>query len=317
MIKDSLKGPLAQPQSIVKNTLLALSTGATIGAGMTQSVVSTVWAGALSFGYLRRAGYFSGLKKVPFMYHPELMKKNWDSSEKWYTSCVGEKGHYYHQTVVLPNALRLLGKKGSLLDLGCGQGVLARHLGEGVEYVGIDQSKELISSAKKMTPNGTFIVADASEELPLEKKDFDRACFLLSLQNMEHGEKAIASASRHLKKQGTLLIVLNHPCFRIPRQSSWGIDEKMHLQYRRMNGYLSAQKIPIQTNPSQKESADTISYHHSLSDYSAWLQKARCAIVAMEEWCSDKKSEGAKAKMEDRARKEIPLFMAILAQKVK
>jgi hypothetical protein len=36
-------------------------------------------------------------------------------------------------------------------------------------------------------------------------------------------------------------------------------------------------------------------------------------IEKIEEWISDKKSEGGMAKIEDKARKEIPLFMAILA----
>jgi ubiquinone/menaquinone biosynthesis C-methylase UbiE len=244
------------------------------------------------------------------------MAKNWDSSERWYTSCVGEKGHYYHQAVVLPNALRLLGSKGSLLDLGCGQGVLARHLGADVDYCGVDFSKALIEAAKRMTPNRQFLVADASSEIPLEKRDFDRACFLLSLQNIENGEGAIETAGRHLKKGGKLLVVLNHPCFRIPRQSDWGIDEKAKLQYRRINRYLSPLKIPIQTTPSKGEASEiTFSYHHSLSDYALWLQKKKFAITAIEEWCSDKKSEGAKAKMEDRARAEIPLFLALVAVK--
>ncbi len=239
---------------------------------------------------------------------------SWDASHKWYSDKVGEKGHYYHQSVVLPGALRLLGKKGSLLDLGCGQGVLARQMPD-CEYVGIDASKELIASAKKMTPNGLFHVADASKDLPIEKNDFDRAAFILALQNMEHGELATLQASKHLKKGGKLLIVLNHPCFRIPRQSSWGEDEKMKIQYRRMNMYLSPQSIPIQTNPSQKSSAETMSYHHPLSDYMAWLHKANCVVTNMEEWISDKKSEGGKARMEDRARREFPLFLAILARK--
>jgi SAM-dependent methyltransferase len=244
------------------------------------------------------------------------MAKNWDSSERWYTSCVGEKGHYYHQAVVLPNALRLLGPKGSLLDLGCGQGVLARHLGADVEYCGVDSSQALIDTAKRMTPGKQFAVGDASREIPVDKRDFDRACFILSLQNIENGEGAIGTAARHLKKGSKLLIVLNHPCFRIPRQSDWGIDEKAKLQYRRVNLYLSPLKIPIQTTPSKGEKSEmTFSYHHPLSDYALWLQKNKFSIAALEEWRSDKKSEGARAKMEDRARNEIPLFLAILAEK--
>lgn len=244
------------------------------------------------------------------------MAKNWDTSENWYTSCVGEKGHYYHQKVVLPNALKLLGKFRSLLDIGCGQGVLARAIPKDIEYVGIDASKELIRSAKKMTPHGTFIHADASQKYPLEKQDFDRACFILSLQNMEEGESAIKNGALHLKKEGKLLIVMNHPCFRIPRQSSWGFDEKMKLQYRRVNCYMSHQTIPIQTNPGKgKTSETTFSYHHPLSSYFLWLQKQGLSVDTMEEWCSDKKSVGAKAKIEDRARKEIPLFLAIIATK--
>lgn len=244
------------------------------------------------------------------------MTKNWDSSENWYTSCVGEKGHYYHQAVVLPNSLRLLGKYSSLLDLGCGQGVLARHLSKEIEYWGIDQSKELISSAKKMTQSGHFIVADATKEIPIEKTDFERVCFILSLQNMEDGQGAIATAARHLKKGGKLLIVLNHPSFRIPRQSDWGYDEQMKLQYRRMNVYLTAQKIPIQTHPGKGSGSEvTYTYHHPISTYTKWLQQEKMSIVNLEEWISDKKSEGSRAKMEDRARKEFPLFLAILASR--
>jgi ubiquinone/menaquinone biosynthesis C-methylase UbiE len=242
------------------------------------------------------------------------MAKNWDASEQWYTSCVGEKGHYYHQAVVLPNVLRLLGKYHSILDLGCGQGVLARHIPETIEYVGVDLSKALIASAKKMTKKAQFFVADATCELPIQKKDFDRCTFILSLQNMERGQRAIQTAARHVKKGGKLLIVLNHPAFRIPRQSSWGIDEQMKLQYRKVNCYMTPQEIPIQTNPGKGDHSETtFSYHHPLSTYCSWLHEEKFLVESIEEWCSDKKSEGARAKMEDRARREIPLFLAISA----
>jgi ubiquinone/menaquinone biosynthesis C-methylase UbiE len=245
-------------------------------------------------------------------------KENWDSSERWYSSCVGEKGHYYHQSLVLPGALRLLQlkDKGALLDLGCGQGVLARQLPEQISYVGVDLSAELIASARKLTQrkHTEFILGDASEKIPIEKKDFDWACFVLSLQNMENPAGALSTARRHLKDTGKLLIVLNHPCFRIPRQSSWGVDEGAKLQYRQINSYMTPQKIPIQTNPGQKEqSSVTYSYHYPLSAYVSWLRKEGFVITHLEEWCSDKKSEGSKARMEDRARREIPLFLSLLA----
>ena len=244
------------------------------------------------------------------------MSETWDSSEKWYSSIVGEKGHYYHQTVVLPKSLQIIGKCKSMLDLGCGQGVLARALPESVDYYGVDQSQELVKKAKSLTQRGQFFVSDVTQEIPIEKKDFDQACFILSLQNMEEGEKAILNASKHLKKGGKLLVVLNHPCFRIPRQSDWGFDDKSKLQYRRMNLYMSAQKIPILTSPGQKENSSvTYTYHHNLSDIVGWFKKANLLVSDMQEWISDKKSEGAKARMEDRARKEFPLFLAILGVK--
>jgi ubiquinone/menaquinone biosynthesis C-methylase UbiE len=240
----------------------------------------------------------------------------WDQSEPWYSDCVGEKGHYYHQSLVFPALKKWLQNATSLLDVGCGQGVLARQLSPKTQYVGVDITEALIREAKKLTPHGTFLVANAEEALPIEKKDFDAVTFVLCLQNMEHPDQALFQAASHLKKGGKLILILNHPAFRIPRQSGWGIDEASQIQYRRMNVYMSPQKIPIQTHPGRgKDSPTTYSYHHPISSYVQWLEKANCSICHMEEWCSDKKSEGSKAKREDRARKEFPLFLGLVAKK--
>lgn len=240
----------------------------------------------------------------------------WDQAENWYSGCVGKEGHYYHQAVVLPRLLPLLDLQPghSLLDLGCGQGILARNLPGKIAYTGVDLSSKLIAEAKKITktPSASFIVSDASKPLSITHNAFDRACFLLSLQNMEHPERAIQNAALHLKEKGKLLLVLNHPCFRIPRQSGWGIDEMTKLQYRKINSYMSPMQIPLAIHPSQGEKGGvTMSYHHSLSHYILWLQKHGFLLYALEEWCSDKKSTGPKAKMENRARKEIPLFLTL------
>jgi SAM-dependent methyltransferase len=253
------------------------------------------------------------------------MKKNsatsWENVEQWYSSCVGEKGHYYHQSLILPATLRLLAIKEksrlSILDLGCGQGVLARCLPNQMSYFGIDASESLIRQAKKLSehPNTHFIHADATQPIPIEKKDFDCACFILSLQNMEYPQRAIEQARTHLRKDGKLLIVLNHPCFRIPRQSSWQIDEANKMQCRKINRYMSAMKIPIQMHPGKADPmGTTFSFHHPLCDYVKFLTENHFCLIGLEEWCSNKHSEGSKAKMEDRAREEIPLFLALLAR---
>jgi ubiquinone/menaquinone biosynthesis C-methylase UbiE len=219
---------------------------------------------------------------------------------------------------VLPNSLRLLNLKAenSLLDLGCGQGVLERSLPRGVRYAGVDASSSLIQSARKKSKQ-PFYIADITQPLPIKEAPFTHATLILVTQNLEHPQAAFKNAYDHLKPQGKLLIVMNHPCFRIPRQSSWGVDEPKKLQYRRVDLYMSSLKIPIQTHPGKKEDSSlTWSFHHPLSFYFKALSETGFVIQTVEEWISDKKSTGGKASMENRSRKEFPLFLALLATKL-
>jgi ubiquinone/menaquinone biosynthesis C-methylase UbiE len=246
---------------------------------------------------------------------------SWESSGQWYNSLVGEEGHFYHQEVILPNVLRLLNMKegDSLLDLACGQGILARVLPKGCTYHGVDLSPSLIHTAKQMVKRKgcAFTIADVCAPLPLSTQElFTDAAMILAAQNIERPEFAFKEAYRYLQTDGSFILVINHPCFRIPRQSHWGVDESKKLQYRRVDSYMSSLNIPIQTHPGKGRSSEqTVSFHHPLSSFVQWLHKAGFLIETIEEWVSNKKSEGSCAKMENRARNEFPLFLAILAKK--
>lgn len=245
---------------------------------------------------------------------------SWQPVSRWYNESVGSQGHYYHQHVILPGVARLLklSSNSKLLDLACGQGVLARSIDKSVKYVGVDLAKGLIEAANKINHSDPrqFLVGDVSKPLTIKDQDFTHAAIILALQNIEHPERVIQNAAQHLANQGKLIIVLNHPCFRIPRQSSWEIDDKNKLQYRRINRYLSPLKIPITAHPGRGQSSTvTWSFHWPLSSLSEWLNQAGFMIEKMEEWGSDKKSEGKAAKMEDRSRSEFPLFLTVLAKK--
>lgn len=245
---------------------------------------------------------------------------SWQGVAGWYKDVVGERGSYYHQHVVLPGVQRLLGSEPyrSVLDLGCGQGVFGRFVGPKVDYLGVDLAGSLINFAQKNDPakNHSYKVADIAKEFSMEKKDFDVAVCLLALQNVENPAVVIANSAKHLKAGGRMALVINHPCFRIPRQSAWGVDEKQNVQYRRVSSYMSAMKIPVVAHPSQGEKSPvTWSMHFSLSDLSVYLAQAGFVIEKIEEWVSDKKSEGGAAKRENKSRKEIPLFMGVVARK--
>jgi ubiquinone/menaquinone biosynthesis C-methylase UbiE len=245
---------------------------------------------------------------------------SWSPVAKWYSGIVGDTGHYFHEHVILPNLKLLMYPKGgeSVLDVGCGQGVYARTLAHNVEYTGVDASKDLILEAKKLTKNAKqiYYVADATKGLPVPSDSFDHAVCILAIQNMKDGEGAILNAGGSLKKGGDFVIVMNHPSFRIPRQSSWGKDETQKLEYRRVNRYLSPLEIPINAHPGLSDSPMTWTYHQPLSYYVKALKKAGLLISDIEEWTSDKVSVGKSAKGENRARSEFPLFMAIRAVKI-
>jgi len=244
----------------------------------------------------------------------------WQKSSKWYSKIVSDRGHYYHQKIVIPQVLDLMAvKKGqSVLDLACGQGVLSRHLPRGIKYVGIDNATALIREARyrERVEDRDFIIGDVTKNLPIEKYDFDFVTIILALQNIKYPQLAIIQAAKHLKNSGKLIIVLNHPCFRIPRQSSWEIDQAKKLEYRRIDKYMTEMEIPIMIHPGSEKSPLTWTFHYPLSSFVNWLKEADLLIGNLQEWISDKTSIGKAAKMENRSRLEFPLFLTIVANKI-
>ncbi len=251
-------------------------------------------------------------------------KSSWQKVAPWYSKITEHgQGHYYHQHVVIPGVLRLLDLKPQIpnsrfqiLDLACGNGVLAKAIPGETVYYGVDIAPSLIKEAEKTDRNfkHKYEVADITKPFTAPT-DFTHAAIVLALQNTQSPGNVLRNAAKHLVSGGSLVMVLNHPAFRIPRQSSWGIDEGKKTQYRRIDKYMSPMNIPINMNPSDRNSQITTSYHLPISMYSKLLNEAGFVIEIIEEWTSDKESEGRAAKMENRSRAEIPLFLAIKARK--
>lgn len=251
----------------------------------------------------------------------ESQKTSWNKVDAWYSSIVGTGGHFYHQEVIFPKLLPLLELKpnSKLLDIACGQGVLARILPKDVGYTGMDIAPKLISEAQKLSrqKDHRFICHDASIPWPLESQaQFSHATCILALQNIEHPEAVFKELSSRMLPGGLFAVVLNHPCFRIPRQSRWNFDEKTKTQTRELFSYMSPQSIPITTHPGKEQSETTWSFHFPLSTLSKIARENQFSMLLLDEWISTKTSTGGAAKWENRAREEFPLFLCALFQKL-
>lgn len=205
-------------------------------------------------------------------------------------------------------------------------------------------------------PRGSarYLVADATRlhEVDLRedekasrgepRADFDAATCVMALMNMAPIEPVMAGVARWLRPGGHLVAVVLHPAFRAPGQTSWqwdgegdndeaagertpggrsSRDWRDSRQYRRVDAYLSPSQRSIVMNPGAEArggaAITTITHHRPIQVYVRAMAQAGLLVDAMEEWASTRRSEpGPRAAEEDRARREIPMFLAIRAVRV-
>jgi SAM-dependent methyltransferase len=275
---------------------------------------------------------------------------HWGEVAEWYDQLVGDEGSEYHQKVILPGVLRLLDIKSdhtkapmAILDLACGQGVLSRKLAAlGHAVVGLDAAAPLVESARQRNQTEKlpirYEVADATRLLcdngklaldltppgAIRFAGFDAITCILAIQNMTPLSPIWQACRTALKPGGSLILVMMHPCFRVPKKSDWIWEDKgsggVGAQGRVIYEYLASSKVDIQTHPGQtahgKVSPVTAHFHRPLQAYINTLGNAGLLIDHIEEWISHKSSQpGPKKAALDHARNQIPLFLALRARK--
>ncbi|PKQ03993.1 MAG: class I SAM-dependent methyltransferase [Alphaproteobacteria bacterium HGW-Alphaproteobacteria-11] len=249
--------------------------------------------------------------------------KSWDAVAGWYLGWAGAEGSRHHRELAIPALMALLApERGeSILDIGCGAGALAPTvLAAGAHYTGIDKSPRLVAHGRKHHGrDARLLVGDAtrlSAIAALAPGGFAAAAFLLSVQDIDPLDAALRSAAWALRPGGRLVMLMTHPCFHIPRQSGWGWDEGRALQYRRIDSYLTPLDVPMQEydqGNGKGKPGVTRSYHRPLGAYVSTLATSGFVIDAVVEVPAGSSAEEGKALR--RARREIPLFLALRARR--
>lgn len=192
------------------------------------------------------------------------------------------------------------------------------------------------------------LLVDLHESPGIAPVSMDAAICIMALMNIDPLEPVMRGIASLLKPDGVLVAVILHPAFRSPRQTSWGWDSDGEpstgakssrytgskergrpgaterparaKQYRRVDGYLSPGQFPITMNPGRAahgaETVTTWTFHRPLQAYVKALADAGFVIEALEEWPSLRQSQpGPRAAEENRARREIPMFLGLRAAK--
>src|SRR5205823_5177322 len=115
----------------------------------------------------------------------------------------------------------------------------------------------------------------------LPAEHFHAAACVLAIQNIHPIAPVFAGVSRLLVGGGRFVMVMMHPCFRGPKETSWGWDEAKKVQYRRVDRYLLPRKTPIVTHPGKTADVYTWTFHKPIEAYVKALVSSGFVIDAM------------------------------------
>jgi len=147
-----------------------------------------------------------------FMSKPKKLKKSEKekipNQEEVWNGIVGKWKDFRDKPLRCVNEF-LYGKKGKILDLGCGTG---RNMVEkkGIEWYGVDFSQKMVDAVKKRTGNENIQKFQAWE-LPFPENFFDYALYVATLHCIPEEnkrKKSLEELKRVLKKNGRALITV-------------------------------------------------------------------------------------------------------------
>lgn len=164
----------------------------------------------------------------------------WDEKAEWWQErfTAGADDEYERQ--MLPLVAEHVAGAVRVLDVGTGEGQVARCVkATGADVTGIDTSEQMLARAREIGGDIEYRQADATD-LPFGDASFDAVTACLVLEHVDDYVKAISEVARVLRKGGRFLLFLNHPAFQTPG-SGWIDDHILEEQYWRSGPYLREQ----------------------------------------------------------------------------
>jgi SAM-dependent methyltransferase len=164
-------------------------------------------------------------------------RDDWERHASWWQEGFTDGADAEYEEQILPLLREHLGGFRRVLDVGTGEGQVARLAVElGAEVVGIDPTRNQLDVARARG-GGPHYVRATADALPFPDASFDAVVVCLVFEHIADHEPPIAEIARVLAPGGRFVFFLNHPLLQAPN-SGWVIDHVLEEQYWRVGPYL-------------------------------------------------------------------------------
>ena len=168
-----------------------------------------------------------------------MSEPKWDEHADWWQRefTDGVDPEYVEQ--IIPLALDHLAGFARVLDVGTGEGQIARALSAaGAEVIGLDPTASQIAVADRRAGGPVYALSGA-DGLPIRDGSVDAVVVCLVFEHVDGLDEALAEVARVLRPGGRFVLFLNHPLLQTP-DSGMIIDHMIEPPetYWRIGAYL-------------------------------------------------------------------------------
>ncbi len=202
----------------------------------------------------------------------------WERHAEWWQREFTSGRDREYEEQILPLVARHLQHARRVLDIGCGEGQVSRHLAAlGIEVVGVDPTPSQVVVARERAGGPVYARARA-EALPCPSGAFDAVLLCLAIEHVDDFDATICEVARALEPGGRFVLVLCHPLLQAPA-AGWIDDRATGAHYWRIGAYSNDATVVDEVAPG----VSLRFIHRPLSRYVHAMGAAGLLIDDMEE----------------------------------
>jgi len=205
----------------------------------------------------------------------------WEDHAEWWQREFTDGVDPEYTEQILPLIHQHLPTGGVMLDVGCGEGQVARMATElnDMRAIGVDPAMTQVRVGAARNGGPVYLQGSATS-LAVSDRSIDAAVACLVFEHIAAVDAALAEVARVLRPGGTFLFLLNHPLLQTPG-SGWIDDQVLDPpeQYWRIGAYL----VEGDTEEQVERGVFIRFFHRPLSRYLNAASDVGLQLVRMEE----------------------------------